>query len=208
MCLPNGSDAGNVRSAITHAVLCVAAVGCGGRCPRQRDGGLLINRGLPLRRPTAAVMIWRIGRLRGPLWAATALLAVAAVAAQREPANKTLEGAHACARVCDMDPAWRWQQRARQTLPPLPPTRVGRQASPLSSSALRHHPPSWPTTSAADALQAQARSVLLQQKQAFINWDGFAAANNVTGWDAKTNVCTWSGVECSDDASLSNGWSL
>jgi hypothetical protein len=58
------------------------------------------------------------------------------------------------------------------------------------------------------ALQAQARTVLLKQKQAFTNWDGFATANNVTGWNAKAPLCTWSGVECNDDASLSNGWSL
>ena len=60
----------------------------------------------------------------------------------------------------------------------------------------------------ADALEAQARAVLLEQKQAFTNWERFATANNVSGWDGAAPLCSWSGVECSDGASLQNGWSL
>lgn len=50
--------------------------------------------------------------------------------------------------------------------------------------------------------------MLLKQKQALTNWEGFAAANQVTGWNTTSDVCTWSGIECTDGSSLSNGWSL
>lgn len=49
--------------------------------------------------------------------------------------------------------------------------------------------------------------MLLKQKQAFTNWEGFATANNVTGWNQQADVCTWSGVYCNGDA-IANGWTL
>lgn len=47
--------------------------------------------------------------------------------------------------------------------------------------------------------QPAAVAGLLAQKAAITNWDEFAAANNVTGWDEADAdaVCDWTGVGCS-----------
>lgn len=48
-----------------------------------------------------------------------------------------------------------------------------------------------------------ARSALLAQRRAILNWDEFSAANGIQGWnlsDPGSNVCTWGGIECSGGA--------
>ena len=45
-----------------------------------------------------------------------------------------------------------------------------------------------------------AVDALLAQRAAITNWDAFAAANNVSGWQRDVPLCTWTGVTC--DASL------
>ncbi|PSC69547.1 5-oxoprolinase isoform B [Micractinium conductrix] len=43
-------------------------------------------------------------------------------------------------------------------------------------------------------------TALLAQKQAITNWEDFAQGNNITGWNASVDVCTWSRVQCSNNS--------
>lgn len=41
-----------------------------------------------------------------------------------------------------------------------------------------------------------ASSLLLEQRDAIENWDSFAAANGIKGWNGTVPVCEWGGVDC------------
>ncbi|KAL4422525.1 hypothetical protein ABPG75_008722 [Micractinium tetrahymenae] len=44
--------------------------------------------------------------------------------------------------------------------------------------------------------EPEVRQILLAQKAAW-NWAEFSAKYNFSGWDEMTNICSWSGVQCS-----------
>jgi hypothetical protein len=39
-------------------------------------------------------------------------------------------------------------------------------------------------------------TLLLAQRAAITNWDAFAAGNGITGWQAGTSYCGWTGIVC------------
>lgn len=58
------------------------------------------------------------------------------------------------------------------------------------------------THPAAPLPASAAVQALLAQKAAIRNWQEFARGKNLTGWDAATPVCTWSGVSCSGKGAI------
>lgn len=44
-----------------------------------------------------------------------------------------------------------------------------------------------------------AAASLLALREAITNWDAFAVAAGLRGWDSSLPPCQWSGVTCSDD---------
>ena len=51
-------------------------------------------------------------------------------------------------------------------------------------------------------------AALLAQRQAISNWDAFAAANNIAGWDAATPVCNWTGIVCKPGSTTANKFDM
>lgn len=52
------------------------------------------------------------------------------------------------------------------------------------------------------------RSILLQQRNAFTNWAAFAGANNISGWDAGSDICSWTGIWCHDGTAFAKSSSF
>lgn len=67
-----------------------------------------------------------------------------------------------------------------------------------------HAPPSCEPLSA----NAPAVAALLAQRRAITNWDAFAAANSITGWDAATPVCDWTGTVCKPASTTANKFDM
>ncbi|PRW32608.1 rRNA methyltransferase mitochondrial [Chlorella sorokiniana] len=51
-------------------------------------------------------------------------------------------------------------------------------------------------------------AALLAQRRAISNWDAFAAANSITGWDATTPVCDWTGIACKANSTTANKFDI
>lgn len=53
-----------------------------------------------------------------------------------------------------------------------------------------------------------AVAALLAQRRAISNWDAFAAANTINGWDAATPVCSWTGIVCKPTSTTANKFDM
>lgn len=51
-------------------------------------------------------------------------------------------------------------------------------------------------TWAALSARPPAAVILSAQRNAIANWADYASANNISGWDAATPVCSWTAVAC------------
>jgi hypothetical protein len=49
-----------------------------------------------------------------------------------------------------------------------------------------------------------AAHLLLALHSSIENWDAFAAANGIAGWNTSVPVCTWTGVTCADDGTVNS----
>lgn len=70
----------------------------------------------------------------------------------------------------------------------------------LAAAPLAHAAPS---TAVGTNTDASIRKALLAQRDAITNWEAFAAANDMEGWNESTqDVCSWTGVNCTTNGTV------